>query len=165
MQNTKIFILCAILLTALVVPATAETVMLFTDRPSGFGDEKSSIHYIEDGIMEVFFDAGHIIFNSTYQSTEEIVEEKDVFADYPAFRIAKAGGAMYILTVQLRFTEDEEDLLPVAAAYALIDLETEANLAGGTVMLERPDDWKEKEPYELVQGMGRRLGREALKGL
>lgn len=156
---------CSILLINILMPVAAETVMIYSDKSLGFGDEQNAIRYIEDGIMEVFFDAGHIIFNGTYQMIAGSEEEEDLFNDSPVYRIAKSGGASYVLNIQLRFTEDEEDLLPVSASYTFIDLSTEQNLASGLVPLEKGSDWKEKEPHELVQSLGRRLGIEALKGL
>jgi len=165
MRHTRAFLLYSILLMNIMLPLTAETVMLYSDKSSGIGDEQSSIRYIEDGIMEVFFDAGHIIFNGNYEMSPLTEETDTLFADLPGSRIAKAGGASYVLTVRLLFTDDEKDLLPVSAEYVFIDLETDKNLTSGLMLLEKPDDWKEREPHELVQSLGKRLGMEALKGL
>ena len=166
MRHSGAFPACGVLLMLIILsPAAAETVMLYSDRPSGIGDETSAIHYIEDGIMEIFFDAGHIIFNGTYGMMEGDESGDSPFDDNPVYRIAKSGGASYVLSVRLSFTEDMEELLPVSAAYEFIELLTERHLSSGTVLLERSDGWKEKEPYELVQNMGRKLGREALEGL
>ncbi len=164
MRHSKTIFVCSILLINILMPVAAETVMIFSDKSLGLGDEQSAIRYVEDGIMEVFFDAGHIIFNGTYQMISE-GEEDQLFNDSPVYRVAKSGGASYVLNIQLRFTEDEEDLLPVSASYTFIDLATEQSLASGLVPLEKGKDWKEREPHELVQSLGRRLGIEALKGL
>lgn len=165
MKCSRAIFVCSILLINVLMPVAAETVMIYSDKSLGLGDEQSAIRYIEDGIMEVFFDAGHIIFNGTYQMISESEEEENLFNDSPVYRIAKSGGATYVLNIQLRFTEDEEDLLPVSASYTFIDLTTERNLASGLLPLEKGNEWKEKEPHELVQSLGRRLGIEALKGL
>jgi len=165
MRYIRAIFVYSLLLINVLMPVCAETVMIYSDRSLGLGDEKSAIRYIEDGVMEVFFDAGHIIFNGTYEMISEGGEEEKLFNDSPVYRIAKSGGASYVLNIQLRFTEDENDLLPVSASYKFIDLETERNLASGLVPLEKGKDWKEKEPHELVQSLGRRLGLEVLKGL
>ncbi|MGC9311905.1 MAG: hypothetical protein ACP5IA_04360 [Sediminispirochaetaceae bacterium] len=165
MKYSRAIFVCSILLINTLMPVAAETVMIYSDKSLGFGDEQNAIRYIEDGIMEVFFDAGHIIFNGTYQMISRAEEEENLFNDSPVYRIAKSGGASYVLNIRLRFTEDEEDLLPVSASYTFIDLTTERNLASGLVPIEKGKDWKEKEPHELVQSLGRRLGIEALKGL
>lgn len=165
MRHPRAIFVAGLLLINVLMPVAAETVMIYSERSLGLGDEQSAIRYIEDGIMEVFFDAGHIIFNGTYEMIAEVEEEKNLFNDSPVNRIAKSGGAAYVLNIQLRFSEDENDLLPVSASYKFIDLETERNLASGLVSLEKGKDWKEKEPHELVQSLGRRLGIEVLKGL
>jgi len=160
------FFLCGVLLICSIMPLSADTVMLYLDRSKGQGDEKNSIGYIEDGIMEAFFDAGHIIFNSSYHSLGESEEpEEDPFGDYYVYRVAKSGGASYVLSVRLSFDEDIENQWPISAAYDFVRLETEQSLSSGVVLMERTGGWKEKEPFELVQSLGKRLGMEALKGL
>ncbi len=158
--------LCIILLSVFGLSISAETVMLFSEKPDGIGNTHSSVGYVEDGIMDVFFSAGHIIFNGGYQQLEEKDNESQkTFADTISFRMAKSGGADYILQVQLLFTDDEENALPVKALYQFYRLESEEILADGEVLLTEAGDQDELEDQELIRRMGAQLGTQALRGM
>jgi len=146
----------------------ADTVMLFSEVPTGSGNKQDSVIYVEDGIMEVFFGAGHIIFNGGFQEYDDQEPEdgaQETFADTPSFRVAKSGGASYILQVQLKFTEDEEELLPQKALYSFFELNSEKMLADGVVLLSEAGDREELEDKELIRRMGRQVGSQALQGM
>src|SRR6056297_1748466 len=111
--------LSLLLLGILLSPAYTETIMLFSEEPTGIGNERDSVIYVEDGIMDVFFSAGHIIFNGGYQQfDQESAAAQSTFGDTPSFRIAKSGGADYMLQVQLEFTQDDQNSLPVKALFS-----------------------------------------------
>ncbi|MFO7731452.1 MAG: hypothetical protein R6V86_11895 [Spirochaetia bacterium] len=150
----------------LLSPAYTETVMLFSEEPTGVGNERDSVIYVEDGIMDVFFSAGHIIFNGGYQQFDQ--ESKDAqspFDDTPSFRLAKSGGADYMLQVQLEFTKDDEDSLPVKALYSFYHLNSEERLASGEVLLSEAGEREELDEEVLIRRMGRHVGTEAIGGM
>lgn len=161
-------ILWVIFLVVLLGSASADTVMLFSEVPTGEGNKQESVIYVEDGIMEVFFGAGHIIFNGGFQEYDqegENDEAEQTFDDVPAFRIAKSGGASYILQVRLQFTVDEEETLPEKAQYRFFELNSEKKLAGGVVLLSEAGDREELEDKELIRRMGKEVGSQALQGM
>ena len=163
------------LLILLLVPlgAAAETVMLYTEEPVGKGEYEIARGYMEDGIMGSFFDAGHIIFNTHAaagssagdNSGEEASGEDEPFEDRKAFRIAKAGGAGYLLEIMMKFTEDEEELLPQSVEYRVYLLKEDALLGEGTVHLRNAGDSDELSNEELLKNMGRNLAQGALSRL
>ena len=158
--------LSLVLLGILLSPAYTETVMLFSEEPTGMGNERDSVIYVEDGIMDVFFSAGHIIFNGGYQQfDQESAAAQSTFGDTPSFRIAKSGGADYMLQVQLEFTPDKQDSLPVKAHYSLYHLNSEEKLAGGEVLLTEAGEREELEEEVLVRRMGRYVGTKAMAGM
>ena len=158
--------LCMIFLSVFGMSIGAETVMLFSEKPAGVGNAHSSIGYVEDGIMDVFFSAGHIIFNGGYQQLDEKdAESQSTFADAVSFRMAKTGGADYVLQVQLQFTADEQNTLPVKALYQFYRLESEEKLADGEVQMTEAGDKEELEDKELIRRMGVQLGTQALQGM
>ncbi len=162
----SVFFILFFCLSLAAVPA--DTVMLFSEVPTGSGNKQDSVIYVEDGIMEVFFGAGHIIFNGGFQEYDDQDSEdaaQETFADTPPFRVAKSGGASYILQVQLKFTEDEEDLLPHKAQYSFFELDSEKKLADGVVLLSEAGDREELEDKELIRRMGRQVGSQALQGM
>ena len=158
--------LSLLFLGILLSSAYSETVMLFSEEPTGIGNERDSVIYIEDGIMDVFFNAGHIIFNGGYQQfDQENTAARSTFGDTPSFRIAKSGGADYMLQVQLEFTQDDQDPLPVKALYSFYHLNSEEKLAGGEVLLTEAGQREEVEEEVLIRRMGRHVGTRAMEGM
>ena len=159
---------CFLFICVVLASAPADTVMLFSEAPTGNGNKQDSVIYVEDGIMEVFFGAGHIIFNGGFQEYDD-QEKKDeaqlTFDDTPSFREAKSGGAGYMLEVQLQFSEDEEDLLPQKALYSFYELNSEKKVANGVILLSEAGDREELEDKELIRRMGRQVGSKALQGM
>jgi len=157
-------IFCLLLMCGIAAAIPADTILLFSEKPTGVGNEEESVGYIEDGIMDVFFTAGHIIFNGGYQQfDEETTESQNTFVDDLSFRQAKSGGAHYVLQVQLRFNENDEDTLPVKALYRFYELKSEEQLVSGEVLLAESGDQEELEDWELIQKMGREVGSQALR--
>jgi hypothetical protein len=157
---------CVIFLAVLLASASADTVMLFSEAPTGKGNLQDSVIYVEDGIMEVFFGAGHIIFNGGFQEYDQEGDDdaaEQTFDDVPSFRVAKSGGANYILQVRLQFTADEEDTLPEKAQYSFFELSSEKKLADGVVLLSEAGDREKLEVVEIIRRMGREVGSQALQ--
>lgn len=114
------------------VAAGAETVMLYMDNAAGQSyvrdENRAYVSAVEEGIMGEFFDAGHIIFNSgiSYQSPAETPFK----SERPSVRIAKAGGAGYLLEVVLAGATDEPDV-PQRAEFTFSELESNRVLSEG----------------------------------
>jgi hypothetical protein len=139
--------------------------MLYTDTAVGRGDVKMARGYMEDGIMDAFFDAGHIIFNTHADEESSGDTGEAVFGDDKVFRIARAGGARFLLEIVMEFSRDEEEPLPRAVEYRLYRIEQETLLAEGRVYLRNAGDKEELSDEELLQNMGRSLARGALSRL
>lgn len=145
--------------------ASGETVLLYSLSPEGTEDGAYSVFYIEDGIMDVFFQAGHIIFNGSYQNEEAELPEDVSFEDRPSFRMAKAGGASLVLEIRLHFSGKEDEVLPETADYLFVDVLHERKIAEGSVSIAEAGDPEELEDFELVRMMGRKVGLGALRGM
>src|SRR6056297_693683 len=127
-----------------IIPSlNAETVLLYSDHSVGKGDFDFSTFYVEDGIMDVFFEAGHIIFNGSFQNPEAKLPADAPFSERPSYRMAKAGGASHVLEISLHFSEDEAETLPRFAKYRFIEVSSERNLAEGDVYYHETGDSEE----------------------
>jgi hypothetical protein len=136
--------------------------MLYTEESIGRGEIAKSRGYMEDGIMGAFFDAGHIIFNEHDEGRAEDVRAEELFGDPQAFRIARSGGAGFLLKVVMEFNSDEEEPLPQSADYRMYRLGGDELLGKGTVYLRDAGDREKLSSEELLQNMGRNLARSAL---
>ena len=158
------------LLAFVLVPAvtlTADTVMVYTEDVAGNGDAKLSRGYLEDGVMSVFFDAGHIVFNS-FPEAAEGTESPEGFSDRFPVRAAKSGGATLLLEIGMSFNEDKEEPFPVSVDYRFFRIISEELLVNGSVDLNevRTEEEKEElEKKELVRRLGERVAHDALSGL
>jgi hypothetical protein len=65
----------------------------------------------------------------------------------------------------MRFSEDEEELLPRSVEYRVYRLKEETLLGKGTVRLKNAGDAEELSDEELLQNMGRSLAEGALSRL
>ncbi len=166
MRNLSVLAMLILLLIPL--GAAAETVMLYTEKPEGKGEYDIARGYMEDGIMGAFFDAGHIIFNThaaAGSSTEDTSGKDGPFEDRKAFRIAKAGGAGYLLEIMMKFTEDEDEPLPQSVEYRVYLLKEDSLLGKGSVHLRNAGDEDELSDEELLKNMGHNLAKDALSRL
>lgn len=57
---------------------------------------------VEDGVMNIFFDSGHIIFNNGF-SADAQYQDPPFDAERLPVRLAKGGGARYLLEVRLDY--------------------------------------------------------------
>ncbi len=121
-----------ILLCVLVPVAMADTVLLYTmnddfgkDDYAEADDPKRapSVTIVEDGVMSLFFDNGHIIFNAGY--TDRMYSPFD--AEPLAYRLAKNGGANLLLEVALSYAQADEGVYatPITARYRLVEIPSE----------------------------------------
>lgn len=143
---------------------SSETVMLYlaNSEDSIFIREETVplAMAIEDGIMEVFFDTGHIIFNSGIDSEEP--PDPPFKSERIAVRLAKAGGALYLLEVEL-FAADAADSMPSFATFIFTDLQLSEVISKGRIVTEEliPDSLT--DPGEVCVLLGRDLAQNALQ--
>ncbi len=142
--------------------AGANTVMVYTKPVEGEGAVKEARGILEDGIMAVFFDAGHIVFNAFPPETEENEEPPDLPEDI-SFRIAKSGGASLLLEVDMYFSEDEEEKLPESVRYRYFDLFSGDLLDEGSILLSDVDEPEEPGGKTRLRILGEELALRVLR--
>lgn len=161
MKNRVIILLACIMTAALL---EAETVLIFTRNSHNPEIEAVVMQQsaLEDGVMEAFFDAGHIVFNAGVVETNEKLE---IPSERLSFRMAKQGGAYYLLEIDVEYREVDDSVEAESAAYRFYevmsgDLLTEGNLTVDDVD-RRPDT-----PVETVcSTMGASIASGALSKL
>ena len=156
-----------LLLFSLVMSAisltSAETVMVYI-RATEDSDfyYQSGIEYaraIEGGIMDVFFDAGHIVFNFGIPPTVSI--DPPFASERPAVRAAKAGGASHLFEVELARPVVDR-LVPIRIAYVYSDIIAKRVLAEGTIQYQEIEDSDLHDLLELCKSFGQNVALSAL---
>lgn len=93
-------VVCLLLIT-FAGTAEAETVMVYVRYTTATVTDEDDAYKIviplEDGIMNEFFDYGHIVFNSGVEKAPVL----PFAGERESLRIAKSGGAMFLLEVQV----------------------------------------------------------------
>jgi hypothetical protein len=156
-----------------VTPALlfAETVMVYVSSKKEIVKDESKkakqelVFSLEGGVMDEFFENGHIIFNAGKEdrSVGEFTLDKDSFPLY----MAKSGGASYLLNVSVRYwqTEEKEPEWRVASAeYKFVKVETAEVLRDGTVeaLYQREKNEEELSAEENSFNVGRAVAQDAL---
>jgi len=161
MKNKQLILGLVIFLLGSFV--AAETVLLYTDSPAE-GEGSAEVQgYFEDGVMEVFFDSGHIIFNGDYRSAEEEREATELFGDRPSFRLAKRSGAGLVLEVRFTYSDDQEEKTPRSVRYRFIDVQKEKDISSGSIDIAQVPREDTSKDTVIVQRMGALVGRRVLK--
>ncbi len=142
--------------------AAANTVMVYTKTVEGQGEIKETRGTLEDGIMAVFFDAGHIVFNGFPPDAEEDEEPPDLPEDI-SFRIAKSGGASLLLEVDMCFGDDEEEKLLQSVRYRYFDLFSGELLDEGSLLLSDIDKPEEPDGKTRLRLLGEKLALRVLR--
>lgn len=165
MYTAEVRFLGLVFLTCIFIGSLgADTVMVYTDEVNGKGAVEMSRGFLEDGIMEAFFESGHIIFNANANMKEK-TKEPDGFAERFSVRLAKSGGASLLLEIQMFFNQNKDDPLPKTVSYSFYEIVSEKLLAEGDVKLKDVEDKEELESKEIVRRLGESLAADALTGL
>jgi hypothetical protein len=136
----------------------AETIMVSVGDPGGKGGDEKITGYLlsalEDGIMEEFFLAGHIVFNGgTSFSAGTPRKIRDI-------RDAKQGGASRLFLVDVYFRRsDKSGPVPERVIYSLLSVSDQKSLAEGSLTaaeLERPSSL-------AIEEFCARLGKETAR--
>lgn len=160
----KVRILCSLLM--ILVSTTAvlgDTVMLFTrEIETSQFFELAGIDYaaaVEDGVMDVFFEAGHIIFNFGLPGEQNA--DLPFRAEHIAVRTAKAGGASFLIEIGLSDPVESKPA-PERVFFRYLDVIREETLAEGFVDLADIDSDVITDPRELCELVGRAAAMAAL---
>ena len=115
---------------------SAETVLLYTISDADVVDEEQFGDLIESAVMNEFFDAGHIVFNASVIGNAPEVG-LDHYKESASIQMAKAGGASFLLEVNLIYSDMKGYNLPGYAKFRLIDVYTGDMLEEGTVNIDK----------------------------
>lgn len=152
-----LFILCAALLQA-------ETVLVFT-RNSHNPELEAVVEQqsaLEDGVMEAFFDAGHIVFNAGVVEGNDTL---DVPSQRLSFRMAKQGGAYYLLEIDMSYREVDESVLVASADYRFYDVMSGVVLTEGSLSTAEVKSRPDMSVKSICSAMGASIASGALAKL
>lgn len=143
-----------LIIAAAVLPLPSETICIETivsadSTSDGRAAEFAAI--LETGIMDTVFDNGDIVFNLSAADSEKYARG--------SITLAKNSGAEYLWTVSMDF--NEVSTLPATVSYTVVETlkETrllETDMKVGTLLAG------EKDPFEAMKTIGRRIGFSCL---
>ena len=114
---------------------------------------------VEDGIMEAFFDAGHIIFNFGLSAPAKL--ELPLRKDRASVRVAISGGAGFLIEIIL--TDPTKDrFAPSSVDFFFTDIMHERVITSGHIDLSEIDDGSNSDDRELCEALGRAVALAAL---
>lgn len=156
-MRLKLLVVFFTMISLGIVPLAADTVMVY----SGTIPEDASRDYLtamESGLMDVFFETGHIVLSAREGSLRSPEEEAD-----PGITVAKSQGA--VLVIELWFDElpvQEELALPGRVEYRILSVADAGLLAEGSWVPNELRDPQDESDLDLVIRLGRELGEEAV---
>ena len=151
------------LLACTTVALNADTVMVYVSSQTGQDDYLLSA--VEAGVMEVYFDAGHIVFNA---GTYERISDSDIQRRYWIRNTARQGGATHAIEIEVdlqpynnRAADSSRHPFADAAEFRLIQIEPAEVLKRGAITAQRPPSRadRDKAAFEL----GIKIARAALE--
>lgn len=155
-----------LMLAVFIFPLCAETVMVSIQTAEGSPLAEHAgllpvAYAIEDGAMNEFFDMGHIIFNAGIKSSGP--PEPPYPSESPEVRVAKAGGASFLLELLLSYSglPENGDVKIDAVSYRFSNVLTGKLLADGVVSADSVPPEK-KTAEEIGFELGRILALIAL---
>ena len=118
----------------------AETVMVYVCAQSGDNDYLLSA--VEAGIMEVFFDAGHIVFNAgTYERASDVEIQRRSWVR----NLARQGGATHVLEAEVDLAQFDasvgavgQNLYARSVRFRYVSIEPAEVIERGRVEASRP---------------------------
>jgi hypothetical protein len=164
-MTRKTSVAAFLLFLTLGIPVVAETVMVYVEE-QGPGVSGDGVRYylsaVEDGVMDVFFDAGYIIFNAgTPRNAEEASQESDA----EVLDIALTGGAQLVIRVAVKLEKGRSDeLFPVYHAYSVRKVGSPREHSGDSGNVDSLVD----DPRQGVQSgfnLGQAIARRVLSQL
>lgn len=128
--------------------------------------EASRFHLtaLEDGIMDVFFEDGHIVFNwGEYEHSP--TDEPEIQRRYELREAAEEGGAAVVVQLAVSFERTGEgQLTPSRVRYELWDVDSGEARASGerSAPFESSDEDSDSEAGSASASLGRRIAKELL---
>ena len=130
----------------LSVPAVAETVFVYIEKGdiilnSGINDDAALwITRIEDGIMDILFDSGHIVFSND--------SGRNQIRDFETLnQLAKSGGAAILVSAVLNL-QIADDSVIISGDYKVYDLYTDDIIVSNKYVF---NDSLQKLSYNLIE--------------
>lgn len=114
---------------------------------------------LEDGVMELFFDEGHIVFNSGV-SVDSSLPTLAASTDL-SIRTARLGGATHLLEVLVGQADEDRDL-PTTVSYRFYRVSDRTILSRGSLKLEDMPQDRNYSTEELCKLFGRKTAENAL---
>ncbi len=157
---------CAVIMTVLAVPAIWSETVLVAVYQSGTGEMKDQSRFylsaVEDGVMDVFFDGGHIVFNV---GSFSVVGGSAVQARYDVREMAKDGGASFAVHVTMDVIETEDGMIePVRVEYRFVNVSTDQILTQGRMELDNSGEGRRVPWEDACFSAGQDIARAALAG-
>jgi hypothetical protein len=164
------FILIAAFLCGASSCIFSDTVMIFLrDMTDNERSAKVSAPYfmaLEDGIMDQFFEAEHIIFDSGLQ----YAGPEGPYAERKSLRMAREGGAEILIEIDMSYPPGPRDpsILPIDARFAVSDVASgkilhEATTAFSSIISAESGSKRSIEDFCFL--WGRAIALEALQYL
>ncbi len=143
----------------LLIPALfmyGETIFVYTVSKGTEKTLKNAVPYLEDGVLSVLFDAGHIVFNA---SSTESVKKRGLpsYKEPEDFLTAKSGGASYLLEIAMHYMEKDKKEVPEFADYRLFNVISGKLLTDGKIRIEKDPPGEKKSDEEKLTDMGRNM--------
>jgi hypothetical protein len=164
----KIMLLCLVLAPVVAWTGSAETVLLYignqVENEEVFKLCLPSAYSLEDGVMNEFFDSGHIIFNAGVKKEYSFTKPPFDSTRMPV-RMAKRGGARYLLEVNVIYKINAKNETPKlsSAGYTLTNVYSEDILGRGNIEMEDVRIGPEENPEAGWYSMGQYIARHALE--
>lgn len=163
MTRQRRLLLFAFGMTLLASSVSAETVLVAVYQ-AGTGEMKDQSRFllsaVEDGVMDVMFEEGHIVFNL---GSFSVVGASAVQARYDVRETARDGGATYAMQVTMDVNELEDATVePVSLDYRFVNVDSDRILAQGRIDLTRDVDGRTRSWGDACFLAGQQIARSAL---
>jgi hypothetical protein len=145
----------------------AETVMVSIGEQGLQGEPDAGFRFcfsaIESGVMDVFFNAGHIIFNDENFRTSE--------DQYRTVRIAREGGAVSVLFIDCIYDPDSRkawqtaDSMPVSIPRRIVLKYIKTGDFGVSKSMEIAPSQTEAAKYSAIEDYYALLGKKAAESI
>ena len=146
----------------------AETLLVFTVNSVDMNADEPDVRVVglqsavEEGIMSVLFNDGHIVFNAGVVSSNE---KLDIASDRLSVRLAKNGGASWLLEVDLGYVSKGPEISLANAEYRLYHLNTDKEIISGEVSPAEVKSRPDQDDEELGEAMGEGIGYNVIRWL
>ncbi|TFG63279.1 MAG: hypothetical protein E4H36_06025 [Spirochaetales bacterium] len=166
-MNKMLAVLFMVFAAAACLPAETVMVSIQTEGDVPLAENKALLpeaFAIEDGIMNEFFDEGHIVFNAGILAPAP--PEPPFKAESAGMRLAKSGGASLLLEIIIRWASGpSDDQLTVESVYFRFIQVLSGNILADGALAADTISPEFKSAQEIGFEMGKNLARLALSVL